>query len=144
MGRSVKYGFQLARIRAPTKSSTLLLLSETTTISAPPLCRFIAISALNLWCNATSADESVALVLQCRDLIAQIPVLSNQKMAVKETKAPFDPFAFERRVTPEIELGNGVHAGGEQTVRVVVTQAAWDKVAPKIRPKDDVKKDGQK
>jgi (E)-4-hydroxy-3-methylbut-2-enyl-diphosphate synthase len=29
--------------------------------------------------------------------------------------------------------------GGEQTVRVVVTRATWDKVAPKIRPKDDVK-----
>ncbi len=32
--------------------------------------------------------------------------------------------------------------GGEQTVRVIVTQAVWDKVAPKIRPKDDVKPEG--
>ena len=29
--------------------------------------------------------------------------------------------------------------GGEQLIRVVVTRATWDKVAPKIRPKDDVK-----
>jgi (E)-4-hydroxy-3-methylbut-2-enyl-diphosphate synthase len=84
-------------------------------------------------------EDSPNEIAVCRDLLAQIPVLSNHKLAVKETKAPFDPFAFERRVTPEIELGNGIHAGGEQTVRVVVTQAAWDKVAPKIRPKDDVK-----
>jgi (E)-4-hydroxy-3-methylbut-2-enyl-diphosphate synthase len=84
-------------------------------------------------------EDSPNEIAVCRDLLAQIPVLSNQKVPVKETKAPFDPFAFERRATPEIELGNGVHAGGEQTVRVVVTQAAWDKVAPKIRPKDDVK-----
>src|SRR5204863_2592387 len=28
---------------------------------------------------------------------------------------------------------------GEQLIRVVVTPATWDKVAPKIRPKDDVK-----
>ena len=55
---------------------------------------------------------------------------------------PFDPFHFERRDTPEIELGDGVKCGGEQTVRVVVTQATWDKVAPKIRPRDDVKPEG--
>jgi (E)-4-hydroxy-3-methylbut-2-enyl-diphosphate synthase len=29
--------------------------------------------------------------------------------------------------------------GGEQTVRVVVTRATWDKVAPKLTPKADVK-----
>src|SRR6187402_1799322 len=58
-------------------------------------------------------EDSPNEIAVCRDLLAQIPVLSNQKMAVKETKAPFDPFAFERRVTPEIELSNGVHAGGE-------------------------------
>jgi len=52
---------------------------------------------------------------------------------------PFDPFHYERRHTPEIELADGVKCGGEQTVRVVVTRSTWDKVAPKIRAKDDVK-----
>jgi len=52
---------------------------------------------------------------------------------------PFDPFHYERRPAPEIELADGVKCGGEQTVRVVVTRATWEKVAPKIRPKDDVK-----
>src|ERR1039457_2753436 len=52
---------------------------------------------------------------------------------------PFDPFHFQRRETPEIELADGVKCGGEQLIRVVVTKATWDKVAPKIRPKDDVK-----
>ena len=52
---------------------------------------------------------------------------------------PFDPFHFEKRQTPEIELADGVKCGGEQLIRVVVTRATWDKVAPKIRPKDDVK-----
>jgi (E)-4-hydroxy-3-methylbut-2-enyl-diphosphate synthase len=52
---------------------------------------------------------------------------------------PFDPFHFERRETPEIELAADVKCGGEQLIRVVVTRATWDKVAPKIRPKDDVK-----
>ncbi len=53
--------------------------------------------------------------------------------------SPFDPFHFARRETPEIELADGVKCGGEQLIRVVVTRATWDKVAPKIRPKDDVK-----
>ena len=51
----------------------------------------------------------------------------------------YDPFDFERRDTPEIELADGVACGGEQTIRVAVTQAAWDKLAPRIRPGDDVK-----
>jgi (E)-4-hydroxy-3-methylbut-2-enyl-diphosphate synthase len=42
-------------------------------------------------------------------------------------------------VTPEIELNEYTKCGGEQLIRVVVTRATWDKVAPKIRPKDDVK-----
>ncbi len=84
-------------------------------------------------------EDSPNEIAVCRDLLEQIPTLSNRAVPVTETKAPFDPFAFDRRVTPEIELSEGVKCGGEQTVRVVVTQAIWDKVAPKIRPKDDVK-----
>ena len=76
----------------------------------------------------------------CRDLIAQIPMLSNSTLRIPHSAFPFDPFHYERRPSPEIDLGlDGVKCGGEQTVRVVVTRATWDKVAPKIRPKDDVK-----
>ena len=53
----------------------------------------------------------------------------------------YDPFDFERRNT-EVELADGVACGGEQTICVVVTQAAWDKLAPRIRPGDDVKPEG--
>ena len=58
---------------------------------------------------------------------------------MQPSNLPFDPFHFERRETPEIELDGRVKCGGEQLIRVVVTRATWDKVAPKIRPKDDVK-----
>jgi (E)-4-hydroxy-3-methylbut-2-enyl-diphosphate synthase len=51
----------------------------------------------------------------------------------------FDPFTFSRRQTPEIELAGGVKCGAKQTVRVVVTNATWEKVAPKISPKADIK-----
>src|SRR5262249_31965863 len=49
------------------------------------------------------------------------------------------PFAFTLRQTPEIELVENVKCGGQQTVRVIVTRATWEKVAPKISPKADVK-----
>jgi (E)-4-hydroxy-3-methylbut-2-enyl-diphosphate synthase len=36
-------------------------------------------------------------------------------------------------------LTDSCRCGAEQTVRVVVTRATWDKVAPRIRPRDDVR-----
>ncbi len=85
-------------------------------------------------------EDSPREIDVCRDLIAQIPVLSNASLDIGRSSFPFDPFHYERRSTPEIDLGlDGMKCGGEQTVRVVVTRATWDKVAPKIRPKDDVK-----
>jgi (E)-4-hydroxy-3-methylbut-2-enyl-diphosphate synthase len=94
-------------------------------------------------------EDSPREIEVCRDLLAQIPLLSNHGSPVLRSTAeggritdhafPFDPFHFERRETPEIELNEQVKCGGEQLLRVVVTRATWDKVAHKIRPKDDVK-----
>src|SRR5213593_1861631 len=84
-------------------------------------------------------EDSPNEIAVCRDLLAQVPVLSNRAIKVPEVRTSYDPFAYERRVTPEIELADNIRAGGEQTVRVVVTRATWDKVAPKIRAKDDVR-----
>jgi (E)-4-hydroxy-3-methylbut-2-enyl-diphosphate synthase len=38
-----------------------------------------------------------------------------------------------------MDIGDGLKCGGDHTVRVVVTQAAWEKLAPKIHPKADVR-----
>ncbi len=91
-------------------------------------------------------EDSPREIEVCRDLLAQIPLLSLSAEAGRTRFAtqtisefPFDPFKFTRRPTPDIDLGNGTRCGGEQTVRVVVTQATWDKVAPKLTPKSDVK-----
>ena len=98
-------------------------------------------------------EDSPREIEVCTDLLAQIPHLtvgddvrslkskaaSQSLVTSAPTGFPFDPFHFERRETPEIELANGVKCGGEQLIRVVVTRATWNKVAPKIRPKDDVK-----
>ena len=96
-------------------------------------------------------EDSPREIEVCRDLLAQIPKLSvaadvsplnlngDQSRLTSAATFPFDPFHFERRVTPEIELNEQTKCGGEQLIRVVVTRATFDKVAPKIRPKDDVK-----
>jgi len=84
-------------------------------------------------------EDSPREIEVCRDLLAQIPLLSNSKFEIRDSDFPFDPFHFEKRETPEIELNEQTKCGGEQLIRVVVTKASWDKVAPKIRPKDDVK-----
>jgi (E)-4-hydroxy-3-methylbut-2-enyl-diphosphate synthase len=87
-------------------------------------------------------EDSPREIEVCTDLLAQIPKLSlvaKDSPFKMDAAWPFDPFHFERRQTPEIELNDNVHCGGEQLIRVVVTRATWDKVAPKIRPKDDVK-----
>ena len=44
---------------------------------------------------------------------------------------PFDPFAFERRASAKIRV-NGVDLGGEETVRVIVRQRTFDKIAHKL------------
>ena len=84
-------------------------------------------------------EDSPREIEVCTDLLAQIPILSNSTVPMTDKDFSFDPFHFERRETPEIELNDNVKCGGEQLIRVVVTRHTWDKVAPKIRPKDDVK-----
>ena len=84
-------------------------------------------------------EDSPHEIEVCTDLLAQVPLLTNYGVRLTETNFPFDPFHFEKRETPEIELNENIKCGGEQLIRVVVTRATFDKVAPKIRPKDDVK-----
>jgi len=89
-------------------------------------------------------EDSPNEIAVCTDLLAEIPKLANTcpPRGWSWDSVSYDPFSFKRRETPEIEIAEGIKCGGEQTVRVVVTRATWDKVAPKIRPKDDVKPEG--
>jgi (E)-4-hydroxy-3-methylbut-2-enyl-diphosphate synthase len=75
----------------------------------------------------------------CTDLLSQIPLLTQQSLPCSELPLPYDPFQFKRRETPEIELTDSIRCGGEQTIRVVVPQATWDEVSPRISPKMDVR-----
>ena len=84
-------------------------------------------------------EDSPNEIAVCNDLLAQIPELTNPDGEIADVPLAYDPFDYARRATPEIELADGVKCGGEQTIRVVVTQSAWDKLAPRIQPGDDVK-----
>ncbi len=84
-------------------------------------------------------EDSPREIEVCRDLLDQLPKLANLQPAPFDLQPSFDPFSYTRRPTPEIDLADGVKCGGQQTVRVVVTRRTWDKVAPKISPKADVK-----
>jgi (E)-4-hydroxy-3-methylbut-2-enyl-diphosphate synthase len=92
-------------------------------------------------------EDSPREIEVCNDLLAQIPALTlSPDKAVRmagepgsKTSWPFDPFTYSRRVTPEIELSETIKCGSTQTVRVVVPQAVYDKVASKISIKSDVK-----
>ena len=84
-------------------------------------------------------EDSPNEIAVCNDLLAQIPELTNPDAEITDVPLAYDPFDYARRATPEIELADGVKCGGEQTIRVAVTQSAWDKLAPRIQPGDDVK-----
>ncbi len=54
-----------------------------------------------------------------------------------------DPFQFTRRESELVDLAPaGVKIGGEELVRVVVSESAWGTLAPKLRPSDDVRPEG--
>ena len=84
-------------------------------------------------------EDSPNEIAVCNDLLAQIPELTDPDAEIPNVPLAYDPFDYARRATPEIELADGIKCGGEQTIRVVVTQAAWDKLSPRIQPGDDVK-----
>src|SRR5271168_3251208 len=84
-------------------------------------------------------EDSPREIEVCHDLLAQVPALANFGQVNFDLPPSFDPFTYARRPTPEIEIAQNVLCGGSQSVRVVMTRAAWDKVAPKIPAKADVR-----
>ena len=83
-------------------------------------------------------EDSPKEIAVCNDLLAEIPRLTSAEAPAFDFQASYDPFAYCRRATPEIELAENVAAGAEQPIRVVVTQSTWEAIAPKLRPFEDV------
>jgi len=74
-------------------------------------------------------DEDSPTKSRLPDLLAQIPVLANSTLPVPDLP-PALIIRVRAPVTPEIELAGGMKCGGDQTIRVVVTRATFDHVAP--------------
>ena len=87
-------------------------------------------------------EDSPNEIAVCNDLLEQIPLLTSPDSKVDEVSLSYDPFEYERRNSTEINLGEGILCGGDQTIRVIVGQNAWDKLASQIRPGDDVRPEG--
>src|SRR5215469_4312886 len=51
-------------------------------------------------------EDSPREIEVCNDLLAQIPLLTNSATPVAESGFPYNPFHFEKRQTPEIELND--------------------------------------
>jgi (E)-4-hydroxy-3-methylbut-2-enyl-diphosphate synthase len=87
-------------------------------------------------------EDSPNEIAVCNDLLTQIPELTSSDSKVDEVSLSYDPFDYARRTSKEIDLGGGILCGGDQTIRVIVGQDAWDKLASRIRPGDDVRPEG--
>jgi (E)-4-hydroxy-3-methylbut-2-enyl-diphosphate synthase len=88
-------------------------------------------------------EDSPHEIPVCRDLLDQVPSLTTCTAPQSQLPISFNPYVFERRRSRECSLGSdGLMVGGDQTIRVVVTRDSWDKVAAKIKPKDDVRPEG--
>jgi (E)-4-hydroxy-3-methylbut-2-enyl-diphosphate synthase len=90
-------------------------------------------------------EDSPREIAVCDDLIAQIPALTAPEggaslTAPASAPAPaWDPFSYTRRSSLEIELSGGARCGGAQPVRVVVARSVFERLAPSLRPRDDVR-----
>ncbi len=78
-------------------------------------------------------------------LIENINTTSNSQLSTLNSPLPFDPFSYQRRATETIAVagivdpGQGVKLGGSELIRVVVSQANFDKIAHKIDKMGDYK-----
>ena len=84
-------------------------------------------------------EDSPREIPVCRDLLAQIPGLTSRSMPCPDLKPSFDPFHYQRRSTPAIELAPGIGCGGTETVRVVVTRTAQAQLSSRNGRLDDIK-----
>jgi (E)-4-hydroxy-3-methylbut-2-enyl-diphosphate synthase len=83
-------------------------------------------------------EDSPREIPVCDQLIELTPQLSN-RTAVAPVPASFDPFTYTRRPSAPLAIAPGLKCGGEETIRVVVTRAAMAQLAPKIKPRDDLR-----
>ena len=84
-------------------------------------------------------EDSHREIAVCKDIVNQIPKITDAENTYPDLPLFFDPFDYSRRGTPEITLNNDIRCGGEQPIRVVVVEKSWMEIAPQIHVHDDVR-----
>ncbi len=85
-------------------------------------------------------EDSPREIPVCRDLLAQVPSLTTAAIGIPVVGSglPWNPFEFARRESAAADFG-ALKCGAGNLVRVAVTRATFDSVAPKISARADVR-----
>ena len=83
-------------------------------------------------------EDSVHEIPVAKALAALARGTSNAQRPTFNVQVSFDPFSYSRRPSEKISVG-GISFGGEETVRVVVRQANFEKIAHKVDRMGDYK-----
>jgi (E)-4-hydroxy-3-methylbut-2-enyl-diphosphate synthase len=83
-------------------------------------------------------EDSPHEIPVAKALIENIKKTSNAKHRTPNIELSFDPFSYQRRATETIERA-GIKLGDAESIRVVVRQANFDKIAHKIDKMGDYK-----
>ena len=79
-----------------------------------------------------------------KDLVSMIRETSNRENRMPSVAVSYDPFSYQRRPSEIIHLpgiSGSVGLGGEEIVRVLVRQTAFEKIAHKVERMGDYKPD---
>src|SRR5438445_4357054 len=83
-------------------------------------------------------EDSPHEIPVAKALIENIKKTSNAEHRTANIELSFDPFSYQRRATETIERAS-IKLGGAELIRVVVSQANFDKIAHKIDKMGDYK-----
>lgn len=78
----------------------------------------------------------------CRELVALIPELTQKVSNAPGLEIPFDPFEFSRRASATADLVDGLRCGGDELIRVIVSNADSAELRSRIKENEDVRPEG--
>jgi (E)-4-hydroxy-3-methylbut-2-enyl-diphosphate synthase len=87
-------------------------------------------------------EDSPYEIPVCRDLLAQVPFVTSLSAPPDGQISPFDPFQYQRRLSAETTLLDGIRCGGQQTIRVVVPQTAFGELTSTSQARNDIRPEG--
>jgi (E)-4-hydroxy-3-methylbut-2-enyl-diphosphate synthase len=81
-------------------------------------------------------EDSVHEIPVAKALVAGVCGTSNVERRTSNIEVSYDPFSYSRRATQTLAL-DGVKFGGEELVRVVMRESAFEKIAHKVKSMGD-------